>query len=378
MRRALGLMPLVVLAAIGCQSPPAATDPFLRARVPPPSTGQIGAPPATTYATVGAPGATAAPAGQYVPPGGTFSYGGGMSTPGAVGAPPSAAPNYAGSAAPGYAAPNAIPSYPPAATTAPPGAMTPYQPPATLPAATPSATPPRYAPPGRGWGPSSSTGTGAAAGQSASNGSAIRLRPLSQTIDERRLASAAGTRPADADQLPTEQSLGVPDRLAEAPMASPLKGRRASRDSDIEPASYKASQDDVERVKRSVYTRQRDADADDEEGSAAGRSASAARAAPKAAAADQGATYGYGGNYAWLEGRLEYATATRRWKLRYIPIDGPTDRFGGSVVLAETPALAGYRSGDFVSIKGQLDGRAIPQGTYAPLYQVSEVHRLTD
>ena len=77
---------------------------------------------------------------------------------------------------------------------------------------------------------------------------------------------------------------------------------------------------------------------------------------------DQGATYGFDGNYAWLHGQLEYSAATKVWKLRYVPIDGPTDRFGGSVVLADSDLLAGHKAGEFVAVKGQLDCRKTGRG----------------
>ena len=76
------------------------------------------------------------------------------------------------------------------------------------------------------------------------------------------------------------------------------------------------------------------------------------------------ATYGFDANYAWLQGQLEYSDATKQWKLRYVPINGPTDRYGGSVVLGPTPALAGYKAGDFVSVKGQVASGSTGQGSY--------------
>ncbi|HEV7224059.1 MAG TPA: hypothetical protein VGN42_15225, partial [Pirellulales bacterium] len=45
--------------------------------------------------------------------------------------------------------------------------------------------------------------------------------------------------------------------------------------------------------------------------------------------------YGYSADYHALRGQLEYSLAERRWKLRYIPIDGDTDPHGGSVVLVD-------------------------------------------
>jgi len=49
MRGLLGLLFAFALAAIGCQSPPQAMDPFLRTTVPPPATGQVGPVPTGAY-----------------------------------------------------------------------------------------------------------------------------------------------------------------------------------------------------------------------------------------------------------------------------------------------------------------------------------------
>ena len=45
------------------------------------------------------------------------------------------------------------------------------------------------------------------------------------------------------------------------------------------------------------------------------------------------ARYGHEPNYGRIRGRLEYSKASGLWKIRYIPIDGSTDSFGGSVVI---------------------------------------------
>ncbi len=64
--------------------------------------------------------------------------------------------------------------------------------------------------------------------------------------------------------------------------------------------------------------------------------------------------YGYGASYEWLQGRLEYSAILGHWTLRYMPIGGPSDSFGGSVVIYNSDALAGYQPGDFVTMQGQL------------------------
>ena len=88
------------------------------------------------------------------------------------------------------------------------------------------------------------------------------------------------------------------------------------------------------------------------------------------------ASYGYDPEYRWLRGRLEYSEIDRRWKLRYIPIDGATDEFGGSVVLSDASQLSGYERGQFVEVHGTLghppedDDRG-----YAPEFQVHAIKR---
>ncbi|MFH1918861.1 MAG: hypothetical protein ABIP48_03095, partial [Planctomycetota bacterium] len=86
------------------------------------------------------------------------------------------------------------------------------------------------------------------------------------------------------------------------------------------------------------------------------------------------ARYGHDPEYGWLKGRLEYSQIDRRWKLRYIPIDGTTDEFGGSVILSNTSLLSGYERGQFVEVHGSL-GRSAQDKTpgYAPEFEVQEI-----
>jgi len=85
--------------------------------------------------------------------------------------------------------------------------------------------------------------------------------------------------------------------------------------------------------------------------------------------------YGYGADYAWLRGRLEYSRIDQRWKLRYIPIDGETDRYGGSVVLPDQSLLSGFERGDFIEARGQID-LLNPKKGFAPTYRATAVKRL--
>ena len=86
--------------------------------------------------------------------------------------------------------------------------------------------------------------------------------------------------------------------------------------------------------------------------------------------------YSYSPDYNKLNGQLEYSLAERRWKLRYIPIDGDTDSHGGSVVLVgKVPE--GFQAGEFVTVAGRLAGDAAP-GEFAPAYQFDTIEPLAD
>lgn len=90
------------------------------------------------------------------------------------------------------------------------------------------------------------------------------------------------------------------------------------------------------------------------------------------------ARYGRAADYQWLRGQLEYSQIDRCWKLRYIPIDGDTDAFGGSVVLRGAALLSGYERGDWVEVRGQLGSAAAGDSNFAPEYHVTEIKRLGD
>lgn len=87
----------------------------------------------------------------------------------------------------------------------------------------------------------------------------------------------------------------------------------------------------------------------------------------------QPSLYSYDPQYAWLRGRLEYSQIDHCWKLRYIPVDGVTDPFGGSVILANTKALSGYERGNFVEIQGKLGSTNPENRTFSPTFEVKTV-----
>jgi hypothetical protein len=86
--------------------------------------------------------------------------------------------------------------------------------------------------------------------------------------------------------------------------------------------------------------------------------------------------YGHAPDYSWVRGKLEHSQIDGRWKLRYIPIDGQTDEYGGSVVVSDPAALSGYERGEHLELRGEVaDSDA--EGGFAPLYEVAEVERLS-
>lgn len=99
------------------------------------------------------------------------------------------------------------------------------------------------------------------------------------------------------------------------------------------------------------------------------------RGAPSssAAASDR---YDFDAGYRRLRGKLEYSEATRRWKLRYIPADGATDDFGGSVVIDDSSCLSGFERGDFVEAHGEVVSAADDARGFAPNFSVTRIARL--
>jgi len=235
-----------------------------------------------------------------------------------------------------------------------------------------------------GWYPAPTNTAGAATPENSvyKDGVGPPLQSFNETSASGKLAHAATETPGGAN-VPGQENLQPLTQLQQIPVAQPLRDPRGVP-SGVQPVSYQAPVDNPNNVSHRAYTQDQGA-----QGSAQpyrpGSTAAAAGAAAATGAAtiakgptDQGATYGFDGNYAWLHGQLEYSAATKVWKLRYVPIDGPTDRFGGSVVLADSDLLVGHKAGEFVAVKGQLDGRPGPQGSYSPLYRVSEVQKLSE
>jgi hypothetical protein len=84
--------------------------------------------------------------------------------------------------------------------------------------------------------------------------------------------------------------------------------------------------------------------------------------------------YGFDPSYSWLKGKLEYSPSQKRWKLRYIAVEGPTDEFGGSVILADDK-LAGFEPGDFVRVQGRLSQTAGAAKGFSPPYSIERISK---
>lgn len=88
------------------------------------------------------------------------------------------------------------------------------------------------------------------------------------------------------------------------------------------------------------------------------------------------------GRYAWtddysrLRGQLEYLERDHCWKLRYIPVDRETDKFGGSVVIKDSESLSGFERGDFVEVRGRIAKQPEEGADFAPVYEVATISAL--
>jgi hypothetical protein len=86
--------------------------------------------------------------------------------------------------------------------------------------------------------------------------------------------------------------------------------------------------------------------------------------------------YAHTRDYGTLQGRLEYSQSLHQWKLRYIPINGQTDAYGGSVVLSDVPGLKSYAPGDMVAVQGSLAAGSQSPG-FSPRYKIHSIQPLS-
>lgn len=325
---------LTALALVGCRSSQPATNPFLRTTVPPPAT---------------------APA--VVTPGEPF-------TPGVV---PQAAPPVVAPAVPVMPAPAAPPPVvvPPKDKFSPPGgsfqynqssidrsqggarpgsvSLASYQGPAGQPSSRPAAAEPPREP---------------------------AVAPAFKTVSSASTSTIRILPPASGRPVETSSA-----ESASAPTASPDPVMRVTaedgraRDAGPEAASEAAAESSA---RPQVAIVAPDSAADSVEAEAEGEWEGEVAEEPDA----EKAGYAFSPDYGWLRGRLEYSHTSRQWKLRYIPIDGQTDQYGGSVKLPASQALAAYKPGDMVAVRGALASGSTTSGSFAPLYELAHIEPL--
>jgi hypothetical protein len=312
------------MLCLGCQAPPGAIDPFIgRQTVPPPGTGTPAAvPPGDAYYTpkAGEPSPSGTP---YAPPGG-FS--------GRYSNQDNSVATKPGTSRPSATIANGV------------GA-----PPSTKPAAR-ETTP---APAGSGGSPVRPAGPAdSPPGSSASratprtgfvNNNPPPSSPPARTASSRTPVTGIGSRPA-AQTSPANTS--QPSAQSPAPQDSGTFRRPSS--------TIRANHEEAR--------------------PAAGSATAATSRTPRREVISPG-KYEADHNYRWLKGKLEYSKIDDRWKLRYIPIDGDTDEFGGSVVLVGSRLLEGYKAGEYVTVHGSLGETDSRGGGFAPSYTVDKVVR---
>jgi len=86
-----------------------------------------------------------------------------------------------------------------------------------------------------------------------------------------------------------------------------------------------------------------------------------------------GVNYGYDPGYKALRGKLDYSVTARLWRLRYLPMDGPIDEYGGTVVIADSRQVNGFEPGDFVAVQGSLSPPTA--GDNSATYAISRIKR---
>ncbi len=406
MKRLLAVL-AVVAVLVGCKSGTSVTDPFFgRTTVTPPGTGQIPG--------QGVPGQGATNP-YYAPPAG-----------GGTSAQPQTPPQWLlgpQNAVPSTTTPKTSPS-PPTATTAPgtftPQWATPQTPSATAPSATTpgkAATPNRYLPPGGSYNykgsSDSSRSTGSSWSQARAESPSLIRNSQGNMLTTAATDSRSGGRNEPIGKLATDPT--IPAAATSSAVATAGSSGGQTGPSGVN-STVGGSLAGRERIIRTIEPRPMDAAARSlarpwpygatSAGRSTGRSTTPSKAIDimdlppaRSSASSAGlqsprtsggvrlasgssgsftpsARYGHDPEYRWLRGKLEYSQIDRGWKLRYIPIDGQTDDYGGSVVLGKDSLGAGLERGHFVEVRGQLAGGAKPEHGYAPVYEVAEIKRL--
>ncbi len=406
---------IAALGLAGCQMNRNPSDPFMRTTVPPPATGQI-APAAGDYYTP--------PPGSPIAPGAVGGPSTFMAPPPPAGAPLASPQTTPLSPPPAYNPPPPAYGQPPAYS----------QPPAsTQPGSAPPAAPPsKYQPQGgfnfqqtsadpKGASDSQSASVPAATGSAANGGSVVQASNTAPAGASGTLATTdSATQPAVVgDSAPAgDTTAGSPANNASAGQTAQAGGAATIRIVDSQPAEVGATvasqaaepvadstvagppvrltvgqpvkeitdlpqsaSSDAPRMygaprSRLVFGRPTTGTATAGLGATSGGAVAHTVERPASdakAASDAAVTYGVEGNYEKLHGRLEYSQSARQWKLRYIPIDGQTDQYGGSVVLSDSPTLHDLHAGDFVAASGRLTMADGVKRGFSPQFDAQQI-----
>ncbi len=413
MNRTFALL-FVAAALAGCQANAPTSDPFLRTRVPPPGTGAAVPPGGAYYPNASYPTSTPSGSGSFpsttpsstpaipastpvVPPKDKFSPPGGFNLQQSSVEPDKASP----SDAPEQTSP---PDQRPATTlairrpaTINPGGGLPIRDTAanelTMAAAetpevikwtnemlaTPTATRAIFQQPLSM--PATTTlavktAAGVAAADADRSVSAVAFRttepaPVVRTVQE-TAATSGPPRPAGAATIRILEPGSRPSEVAlNTPRANKLDDR-LDDNLDDDADEDDDSQADADRGQTNLASPTRLAPKQLDTAKVATVASPAATTQTPAAT---GPRYAFDPAYRWLSGMLEYSQTARQWKLRYIPIDGQTDQYGGSMILADSPSLQDFKPGDFVSIHGTISAKQPATRGFSPLYELSQIDR---
>jgi hypothetical protein len=316
---------LTATALVGCRSSQPATNPFLQTTVPPPATGAPVVLPGEQFSPGVVPQPAVAPVPQYIPP--------------------------------------AVPVAPPPPVVAPPKD--------------------KFSPPGGSFQYNQSSLDRSQPGAAKPVMLASYREPVGQAAASPvETAAAPATvvpvRPGNTIRiLPPQSSPETPSAMVakmepEAETSNPVLRLTVGEDRKQVDTDDEAALPESGRSEQ-VAIVERETDSDDATLDDAEDEPDAEAPRPVDAAAAESAGYAYAPDYGWLRGRLEYSQSMRQWKLRYIPIDGKTDQFGGSVKLPASNELAAYKAGDMVAVRGSLARETSASGSFAPRYELAHI-----
>ena len=277
-------------------------------------------------------------------------------------APGTAQPYYPGD--PGMAtAPAALPGAAPATTFAPASTAIPSvtAPPQTQPLQSAPVTPPG------GWNQPAANPYGAPPATSytpaptGTENSVVRINPDDQSM---RFASVPSSNPNDILQVAANQQMGTSTPFVYTPPAIETQGFPNT----VQPAQYTATP-----------TPAAASDGFRPQGSSQ-QAAATSTVEPIPAQApgtpqEDPARFGFDGSYATLRGQLQYYPQTGYWGVRYIPLQGAPDHYGGVAVISNPEILGGLQPGEFLLIQGFIEPHDNGDGTFVPSYTVQGIQR---